>query len=258
VRFSRELWSFRFSPADGSLLVADGTAVAAFDPATGGELWRVVPQDHFVIAEIDVSPDGRRLALGFLYQYLSDAGHQVWELAGRKPPEPRETGRGLPQGFCRAVAFLPPGERFVVAEGLPSGTIRLDLFTTACRRVHSLDVPFRMIHQLAASADGRLLAALSGRKVLVWALAALESPPVTVSSTTRLALTGVAFHPSGKYLAVTGNDATVKLYDVRTWSLLQTFAWDVGRLRSVAFSPDGCLAAAGSDGGQIVVWDVDV
>jgi WD40 repeat protein len=30
------------------------------------------------------------------------------------------------------------------------------------------------------------------------------------------------------------------------------------RLRSVAFSPDGVLAAAGSDTGKVVVWDVDL
>ena len=33
---------------------------------------------------------------------------------------------------------------------------------------------------------------------------------------------------------------------------------DVGRLRSVAFSPDGALAAVGSDTGRVVVWDVDL
>jgi WD40 repeat protein len=31
----------------------------------------------------------------------------------------------------------------------------------------------------------------------------------------------------------------------------------VGPLRSVAISPDGCLAAAGSGDGRIVVWDVE-
>jgi hypothetical protein len=36
------------------------------------------------------------------------------------------------------------------------------------------------------------------------------------------------------------------------------FDWDMGRLRSVAFSPDGMLAAAGNDKGKIVVWDVDL
>jgi WD40 repeat protein len=69
--------------------------------------------------------------------------------------------------------------------------------------------------------------------------------------------TGLAFHPNGAFLAVTNNDATVKLYDTATWKLARTFTWDIGKMRSVCFSPDGTLAAAGSDKGKVVVWDVD-
>jgi WD40 repeat protein len=70
--------------------------------------------------------------------------------------------------------------------------------------------------------------------------------------------TNLAFHPSGRYLAAASNDTTVTLYETETWKVAKTFAWDVGRLRSVAFSPDGCRAAAGSDKGRVVVWDVDL
>jgi WD40 repeat protein len=70
--------------------------------------------------------------------------------------------------------------------------------------------------------------------------------------------TGIAFHPSGRYLAATSNDATVKLYDTTTWQVAKTYTWDIGRMRSIAFSPDGTLAAAGSDTGKVVVWDVDL
>jgi WD40 repeat protein len=70
--------------------------------------------------------------------------------------------------------------------------------------------------------------------------------------------TDLAFHTSGKFLAATSNDQTVKLFDTMTWEVARTFTWDIGRMRSVAFSPDGTLAAAGGDTGQVVVWDVDV
>ncbi len=50
----------------------------------------------------------------------------------------------------------------------------------------------------------------------------------------------------------------MKLYDTSNWALATTFTWEVGRMRSVAFSADGLLAAAGSDSGRVVVWDVDV
>jgi WD40 repeat protein len=70
--------------------------------------------------------------------------------------------------------------------------------------------------------------------------------------------TDVAFHPSNRFLAATSNDATVKFYDTQTWELAKTYTWDIGRMRSIAFSPDGTLAAAGSDKGKVVVWDVDL
>jgi WD40 repeat protein len=85
---------------------------------------------------------------------------------------------------------------------------------------------------------------------------ALSSEP-SIRNDTRKYFTGLAFHPSGKWLAVTSNDATVKFYDTESWAVAKAYTWDIGRLRSVAFSSDGTLAAAGADAGKIVVWDVD-
>jgi WD40 repeat protein len=109
------------------------------------------------------------------------------------------------------------------------------------------------------SPDGRLLAHIDVARVQV--LNVDDSPVhglAVIENTSRFAFTGLAFHPSGRFLAATSNDATVKLYDTSNWSLATTYTWDVGRMRSIAFSPDGLLAAAGSDTGKVVVWDVDV
>lgn len=84
------------------------------------------------------------------------------------------------------------------------------------------------------------------------------NPLATIQNDSGRWFTALAFHPSGHYLAATSNDATVKLYDTATWQVAKTYTWDVGRLRSVAFSPDGTRAAVGSDTGKVVVWDVDL
>jgi WD40 repeat protein len=71
--------------------------------------------------------------------------------------------------------------------------------------------------------------------------------------------TAIAFHPGGRYLAVTCGDRTVRLHDRDAgWAITRTFEWEAGRLRSVAFNAEGTLAAAGGDTGKVVVWDVDV
>ncbi|HEY1192301.1 MAG TPA: WD40 repeat domain-containing protein [Gemmata sp.] len=73
----------------------------------------------------------------------------------------------------------------------------------------------------------------------------------------RRDLTGLAYTPDGKRLAAACNDETVRVYDAATLEEVKKYTWKSGRLRSVAFSPDGTLAAAGSDTGKVVVWDVD-
>jgi WD40 repeat protein len=109
------------------------------------------------------------------------------------------------------------------------------------------------------SANRRLVAARRGPCAVVFRTDDFGAGPVRVlHNDSRQHFTGLAFHPSGRYLAATSNDATVKLYDTSTWQVAQAYNWDIGRLRSVAFSPDGMLAAAGGDKGKIVVWDVDL
>ena len=111
----------------------------------------------------------------------------------------------------------------------------------------------------ALSPDGTTVAC----RVTVWVYVypvrgSFRKPLAALRNDNRKEFTGVAFHPSGKYLAATSNDATVKLYDTATWEVARTFTWDIGKMRSVCFSPDGTLAAAGSDKGKVVVWDVDL
>lgn len=68
---------------------------------------------------------------------------------------------------------------------------------------------------------------------------------------------GLAFTADGRYLASVSNDETVRLWETCTWQEHRTYTWQIGRLLNVALAPDGCRAAAGSDQGQVVIWDVD-
>ena len=65
-----------------------------------------------------------------------------------------------------------------------------------------------------------------------------------------------------------GDSGAVKLYDTATWRVAREFAWDIGELRAVCFSPDGTRAATIAVGkskgrgknasGRAVVWDMDL
>jgi WD40 repeat protein len=69
-------------------------------------------------------------------------------------------------------------------------------------------------------------------------------------------VTAVAFHPHDGTLYSVSWDGTVRLWDVATGAERKTFDWKLGRLTCLAVSPDGTRAAAGSEGGKVVIWDV--
>lgn len=143
-----------------------------------------------------------------------------------------------------------------------SGTVERDVVETYDARngrlVESTANAKLIFHDAALSPDAQLIANLFAKEVVVYARASGWQRQVLLPSDSRKHFTCAAFHPSGRYLAVTSKDETVKLYDTTSWEVARTFTWNIGRMRSIAFSPDGTLAAAGSDTGKVVVWDVDL
>jgi WD40 repeat protein len=110
---------------------------------------------------------------------------------------------------------------------------------------------------LRFSPDNRQLLGFNGMSLIVWPVPELGSPRV-VQNDTRKHFTALAYHPSGRHLFATSNDETVHVFDTATWERAGRFTWQLGKLKAVAVSPDGTLAAAGGDRGDIVIWDVDL
>jgi WD40 repeat protein len=164
--------------------------------------------------------------------------------------------------FVLFVAVAPDGGSLVTHEIVMGGPVTEQVIELTIRSpedgqvVRRVPVPVRTVDQLLFAPQGQWLVVRAGPALLVWD-GALAKEPAKIRSGTRKHFTGIAFHPSGRYLAATSKD-TVRVYDTATWQIRQSFAWDIGQLRSVAFSPDGCLAAAGGDSGKVVVWDVDL
>jgi hypothetical protein len=113
-------------------------------------------------------------------------------------------------------------------------------------------------HGTAADPLGRWAVLWAGNVVYVLDPDRPRRPLAELRNDSRKRFTGAAVHPSGGFLAVASNDATVKRFDAGSWRPAGAFTWAAGRMRSVAFSPDGTIAAAGTDDGEVVLWDVDV
>ncbi len=119
--------------------------------------------------------------------------------------------------------------------------------------------------RLLFAPDNRQLVGLNGMNLVVWPVPEIGDlgTPRLVRNVTRKSFTSMAYHPSGRRLYVTSNagkpsDATVHVFDTSSWNRTEQFAWKMGNLKAVAVTPDGTLAAAGSDHGEIVIWDVDL
>ncbi|MGL4551617.1 MAG: WD40 repeat domain-containing protein [Gemmataceae bacterium] len=234
------------------LRVIDPAAVTPAPPFDQGRERRYGPEpgggfddeDDFA-RHVRFTPDGTRLvAIG------GDRRLRRWSWPALDPLDAPGPGGLSDPG---ALAFSPDGSRLGVFDR--RGEVRLldaaylscfwemAIYSSGSRRPH-----------LAFSPDGRLVAGASGSAMRVFdaasgaRVAKVDFLPV---------FTGLAFTPDGRYLASSHLNGRVEFLDTSTWFDGPTFDWKIGGLRSLAFSEDGMLAAAGS-ARRVVVWDLDV
>jgi WD40 repeat protein len=251
----------------GKWAYANLYALCLVNLTTGGtERLAVTFGLYFPVA---VSPDGKRVVAS-VNAHSAEPGEWIvcWEHATAGPSKLAwERKRGRREMIPYLIAFFPDGQQFACYEAyfnsrrkwarqitIRSATGGRVLQTGECDGAESLLV----------SPDGTRLIVSSNGKVRTYDANDLARPPVVVLDEPdpgwwHLDMFGrfAAYHPKGWYVALTNNTPTVRFFDPASWRVAKKFTWDAGELRSITFSPDGCLAAAGSGDGRIVVWDVD-
>ncbi len=165
--------------------------------------------------------------------------------------------------FAIAAALSPDGTSAAIGVNRPA-TGRVQRFAVQMyslaegKQLVELIADDGMLKSLAWSPCGRFLVGTIGAKLVVWSAESWKQLAELVAGGTRL-FRGARFHPSGQFLAAGGAnvDGGVYCWDVNTWQELVGYRWPVGPVACVNFSPDGTLAAAGGEKGNILVWDVD-
>lgn len=267
---SERQWHFCFEPGSGLLLVGDVRGVTAYDPAANPPYvcWRIpASSTDCMMCGLDVSLDGRELLAVYLGYDADFYQIQRWALNGRQPPTRQRGARWRDEGGVCGVAFLPGTASFIVAEVECVGAElvdkvhfrydmqgRLQIVNAGGRIMRMIETELESIHQLAVSSDGRFVAAQNSQAVFVWNAQDFDTPPKKLK-TNNNPLTGLAFCPSGRTLAVSGG-TEVLLYDTSTWNTTKSFTWDGKPIRSVCFRSDGGLLAAGSDASEVAIWDL--
>ena len=175
------------------------------------------------------SPDGRFLATGHMQH------------VGRRR---RSIGFPPDLGLARVEFQVNDYDYLVHLREFPSGQV-----------VRTLGGWQQPVTELAFSPGGTVLAGTAGPRLRVWDVAADRELALHKRGTKHFK--GLAFGAGGQFLATVSNDETVRIWDARAWEEYRTYTWQIGKLLNIAFAPDGLRAAAGSDKGQIVIWDVD-
>ncbi len=122
------------------------------------------------------------------------------------------------------------------------------------RAVRNFRLDQSSANAVALSADGTYLAA-DGHSVWLWDVRTGKGSEI--DPTYDISGRGLAFAPDRPILAYGSGNAVV-FWDAEAGAEVKRFNWDVGKVSSVAFAPDGLRCALSGDSGKVVVWDVDV
>ena len=116
---------------------------------------------------------------------------------------------------------------------------------------------------LAVDAAGKTLFATytdANGEIRVWDLATRQSPgPLAYTFPEKrdpVAGSSLSISPDGRWLATSGGDNYIRVYDLRTKTGWRALPMDSPEPQTVAFSPDGTKLAALTADGKVYVWSL--
>ncbi|HET9223639.1 MAG TPA: hypothetical protein VFO07_14095 [Roseiflexaceae bacterium] len=235
VAFSPDGKTLAVGAIDGVARLLDATTGKALHEMTGHTGW-------IVIRGVSFSPDGKTLATAG-----TDGSIRLWNPA---------TGEsiGTLQGHqyqILAISFSADGKRLVSSSDEEG---RVQIWDVAAQDIiGTLRVGQGMIETLSFSPDSRVLGAGGFNGVI--RIFATETGDATrqIEGSAVASQQDMAFLPDNRIAAITGSDQ-VSIFTAGSQEG-EPLAGLEGKPLSVGVSRSGAVIAAGSDAGQIAVWD---
>jgi WD40 repeat protein/class 3 adenylate cyclase len=235
---------------DGSTVLSEGVAWDLSGTQGLGRTfrWRTPAETCNITPCFWINPQGSLMA-----EALSDGTVALVDL-----PTQRVVAR-LPARNGKkadAIAFSPDG-RTLITGGINGNVTTWNVQTRSA--VHTVRFP-APVWWVAVSPDGKLLAVqtkASDRSNSTVEVRDVASGRILYRHDVQNGKGGLEFSPDGRSLAALGccqPDSTIAVWDARSGA--DRFSPSVGgHATSIAFSPDGRLLGAGTEDGNVVLWD---
>ncbi|MVO85233.1 helix-turn-helix domain-containing protein [Streptomyces sp. p1417] len=230
-----------FSPDGRTLATGGGDGKVLLWNAARGTTRTVLNGHTGSVTGLVFSPDGLALATGD-----DDNTLRLWDVASGK-------ARTHITERTDTAAFSPDGR--TMATGDFVGVVRL--WDTASGTVReTLPGHTDMILDLAFGPDGRTLATGSADETArLWDITTRGERTVRAGHptdhTTVISPDGQTLATAGRY----GDESTVHLWDAASGKPRASLTGHIGRVRAVAFSPDGKTLATSADDTTVRLWD---
>ena len=231
----------QYSP-DGKLLtVASDIGIWLYDVTTHQEVSLLTAHTRGVDS-LAFSPDGRTLASGSTDAII------LWDRS--TGAEKRLTGH---THWISSLAFSPDGK--MLASDSRDGTIRLwDVITG--EQKWTLEKDSDDATMLSFTPDGKTMVSVSWEdKISLWN-SITGKHQKTFAMHPDCSVTGAAFSPDSKAVAIGSDNGTIYLHDLGTGELKLTLTGHKEHVDNLAFSPDGKTIATSSHIDETIrLWD---
>jgi WD40 repeat protein len=199
------------------------------------------------VTGIAYSPDNNYLAVSF----ARDSTVQVLRL-GDNAPVPKQVSN---QPVCD-FAFSPDGREIAVAaKSDNASTVLVWTFALAGKEpAEKFEVAGSTCDGVAFSPSGRRLAVLAGGYIQQFDRDNPKAKPASFPDQTYA--TAFAFSPDGRYIATTGSDGEITVWDAANGTQLRVLRGHTAPAMAVAFSPDENTLVTGGLDRTIRAWDL--